>query len=505
MDNISNTKKSSYNIITDVIGKILLLVISIIIPKLYIDNYGSDLNGLLNSLNGIFVYLNLLEAGIGSASIQALYKPITQKDYHKITEILSATRSYYLRNGFFFLAGLVIVSLGYPSFAHSKIDFWTIVLLVILSGAPYIVKFFFQGKYTVLLTADNRLYILNIVTNGIHIAANIIKAVLLINHVNIVLVQGIFSCLYLVQVIVIAAYAHNKYKYLSFSETPDKYALSKSKSALIHEFAFVVFNNTDVLLLTYFADLKTVSIYSVYNMIFSQITLLLQSITTGSNSGLGQLMVTDHDRYNRVFNNFEYTFQVLACFVLISVGVMTPSFVRLYTINATDANYLLPGLALLFTEIQILSLIRWPGVGSIKAAGMFKETQYRALAEVCINIVVSILLIRKYQIYGVLLGTIAALLYRTFDVMIFTRKYILKTSIKIALIKTGALLILSTVVLLAETRINIECSSYYLFVSKGCIVFGLNILLFVFYSLVTNYRGFISILRMVRSKVFHRV
>lgn len=504
MKNLSNTKKSSYNIITDVVGKILLLIISIIIPKLYIDNYGSDLNGLLNSLNGIFVYLNLLEAGIGSASIQALYRPITQKDYHKINEILSATRSYYLRNGFFFLAGLVAVSLGYPSFAHSRINFWTIVLLVILSGAPYIVKFFFQGKYTVLLTADNRLYILNIVTNGVHIVANIIKAVLLIHHVNIILVQGVFACLYLLQVVIIAAYVHNKYKYLSFSEIPDKLALSKSKSALIHEFAYVIFNNTDVLLLTYFANLETVSVYSVYNMIFAQITLLLQSITTGSNSGLGQLMATNHDRYNRVFENFEYTFQCLACFVLISVGVMTPSFVKLYTIKATDANYLLPGLALLFTEIQILSLIRWPGVGSIKAAGMFKETQYRALIEVFINIVLSIILIRKFQIYGVLLGTITALLYRTFDVIVFTRKYILKTRIRGAIIKAGVLLILSTVIMLAETRVNITCNSYFTFVIKGCIVFGLNILLFVLYSLLTNYRGFTSMLRLVKNRVFHR-
>lgn len=503
MNNISNTRKASYNIVTDIVGKVLLLVMSIIIPKLYIDNYGSDLNGLLNSLNGIFVYLNLLEAGIGSASIQALYKPITQNDHHKISEILSATRGFYLRNGFFFLAGLVAVSLGYPSFVHSRIEFWTIVLLVILSGAPYIVKFFFQGKYTVLLTADNRLYILNVVTNGVHIAANIIKAVLLIHHVNIILVQSVFACLYLLQVIVIAAYVNKNYKYLSFSETPDKLALSKGRSALIHEFAYVIFNNTDVLLLTYFANLETVSVYSVYNMIFAQITLLLQSITTGSNSGLGQLMATDHDRYNMVFESFEYTFQCFACFVLISVGVMTPSFIKLYTIKATDANYLLPGLALLFAEIQILNLIRWPGVGSIKAAGLFKETQYRALAEVFINIVVSIVLIQKYQIYGVLLGTIAALLYRTFDVIVFTRKYILETRISDAIIKTGVLLILSTAILLAETRVNVTCSGYFSFVIKGCIVFAINMLLFVVYSLLTNFRGFTSIIRLVKSRVFH--
>lgn len=503
MDNISNARKSSYNVITDVVGKLVLIIISIIIPKLYIDNYGSDFNGLLNSLNGIFVYLNLLEAGIGSASIQALYKPITHKDYDKVNRILSATKNYYLRNGFFFFAGLVAVSFAYPSFAHSKIEFWTIVALVILSGAPYIVKFFFQGKYTVLLTADNRLYVLNIVTNGIHVAANLLKAVLLINHVNIVLVQAVFSCLYLLQVIIISAYVKKQYKHVSFSEKPDVVALSKSKSALIHEFAYVIFNNTDVLLLTYFCSLEMVSVYSVYNMIFAQITLLLQSITTGSNSGLGQLMATDHDRYNRVFQNFEYTFQCFACFVLISVGVMTPPFVKLYTINAVDANYLIPGLAFLFSEIQILSLLRWPGVGAIKAAGLFKETQYRALAEVIINIVTSIILIIRFEIYGVLLGTIIALLYRTFDVVIFTRKYVLNVSSRKALIKTVGLLFVSTVLLLLESRIGISCPGYVSFFMKGFAILSINMLLFVAYSFMTNKNGFSSILAIVKNRVFH--
>ena len=504
MDNKSNVRKSSYNIATDAVGKILTIVISIIIPKLYIDNYGSDFNGLLNSLNGIFVYLNLLEAGIGSASIQALYKPITEKNYEKINGILSATRAYYLRQGFFFLSGLIAVSFCYPSFSHSDIDYWTIVLLVILSGTPYIAKFFFQGKYTVLLTADNSLYVLNIISNGIHVAANIIKAILLINRVNIILVQAVFACVYLLQVVLTSAYVRKRYEHVSFTETPDKLALSKSKSAMIHEFAYIVFNNTDVLLLTYFCGFKVVSVYSVYNMIFAQITLLLQSITTGSNAGLGQLMVTDRTRYNRLFQNFEYTFQCFAAFVLISVGIMSTPFVRLYTINATDINYMLPGLAFLFTEIQILSLMRWPGVGAIKAAGMFKETQWRALAEVIINLVTSIIMIQRYQIYGVLIGTIVALLYRTFDVILFTRQKILFTSKQKAMLKVIALIILTTLLLIGESRLNMNCRNYFIFLIKGCGIFAFNMALFFIYSMLTNRAGFSRILELVKNRFVRR-
>ena len=502
MSNANNVKKSSYNIVTDVVGKILTIIISIIIPKLYIDNYGSDFNGLLNSINGVFVYLNLLEAGIGSASIQALYKPITQKDYDRINSILSATKRYYFRNGLLFLVGLIVVSFSYPSFAHSKIDYWTIVVLVVLSGAPYIVKFFFQGKYTVLLTADNRLYVLNVITNGVHVAANILKVILLINQVNIILVQGAFACLYLVQVLLITIYVQKKYKTVSYAATPDNAALSKSKSAMVHEFAYVVFNNTDVLLLTYFCSLEIVSVYSVYNMVFFQITLLLQSITTGSNAGLGQLLATDHKRYVKVFENFEYMYQCFSCFVLISVGIMCTPFIRLYTINAADADYLIPGLAFLFTVIQILSLLRWPGVGAIKAAGMFKETQYRALLEVAINLLVSIILIQRYEMYGVLFGTIVALAYRTFDVIVFTRKHILCTGSLRVVLRTIVLIIVSVCLLIVEAKLNLSCNNYYAFIMKGCGVFCLNMMLFVAYSIASNYKGFVLTMSAIRNRLF---
>ena len=503
MSNASNAKKSSYNIITDVIGKLLTITISIFVPKLYIENYGSDFNGLLNSINGIFVYLNLLEAGIGSASIQALYKPITQKNYDSINRILSATKYYYLRNGLIFLVGLIAISLSYPSFIHSKIDYWIVVILVVLGGAPYIVKFFFQGKYTVLLTADNRLYVLNIITNAIHVAANLVKVILLVNKVNIILVQGVFACLYLVQVVVIYAYVKKKYKNVSYSANPDNAALSKSKFAMVHEFAYVVFNNTDVLLLTFFCNLETVSIYSVYNMIFSQVTLMLQSITTGCNSGLGQLMAIDQNRYREVYENFEYTFQCFACFVIISVGIMSTPFVRLYTINAADANYLVPGLAFLFSEIQIFSLLRWPGVGAIKAAGMFKETQNRAIIEVAINLIASIVFIQEFEIYGVLFGTILALAYRTFDIILFTRKYVLLTEKRRAILRIIALIIISSFLLCLESRIDIMCDSYHNFFVKGCGIFTLNIMLFILFSMITNLKGISSVFQFVKKRVLN--
>lgn len=61
----------------------------------------------------------------------------------------------------------------------------------------------------------------------------------------------------------------------------------------------------------------------------------------------------------------------------------------------------------------------------INFAGHFKQTQVRSVIESTINLSVSIVLVYKIGIYGVLIGTIVALLYRTNDVIIYANWNIL--------------------------------------------------------------------------------
>ena len=82
-----------------VISQVITLLLGIIIPKLMIVSYGSEVNGLLSSIRQVFVYVALLEAGIGTASLQALYAPIATNDKKRTCEIMSATNRYYKRTG----------------------------------------------------------------------------------------------------------------------------------------------------------------------------------------------------------------------------------------------------------------------------------------------------------------------------------------------------------------------------------------------------------------------
>lgn len=62
----------------------------------------------------------------------------------------------------------------------------------------------------------------------------------------------------------------------------------------------------------------------------------------------------------------------------------------------------------------------------INVTGYARKTQVRSIAEAVINIVASLILVQFFDIYGVLAGTIIALLYRMNDMLIFANRRILK-------------------------------------------------------------------------------
>lgn len=101
---------------------------------------------------------------------------------------------------------------------------------------------------------------------------------------------------------------------------------------------------------------------------------------------------------------------------------------QLYTSGVSDISYIDKYLPYLFIAVQLLSNGRNSSSYVINYAGHFQQTQGRSIFESIINIVISLVCVFKFGIYGVLFGTIAALLYRTNDMIIYANKKILNRS-----------------------------------------------------------------------------
>ena len=425
---MSNSTKSVKNLIFSLFGQIITIALGLILPRLWIVSYGSEVNGLLSSLSQFLVYLGLFEAGIGTATLQALFKPISQKNWDEVSGVLSATHKYYKRTGRWYFLGLLAMSLLYPVISNSSLSYATVFGAVFFSGIGNVVSFYFQGKYVFLLSADGKSYITKILSTVSFIANSFLKVILIPLNVNIVIILAAGFIVQCIPAFYTLWYVKKHYPDVRIDARPNDEALSQKNYVLVHQISSLIFRNTDVLILTTLCDLKIVSVYSMFKLIITQVEQILQIPFDSVNFALGQLYQTDKSKFIRQIDVAE-SLNGAAYYSIFSVTLfLFLPFMRLYTKGVTDVNYIDPWLAILFILIALFTCIRIPMLQTIMYAGHFKSTLKASIIESVINLVVSISGAIILGIYGVLLGTVAALLYRTNDIIIYSNRKILDRS-----------------------------------------------------------------------------
>lgn len=424
---MSNYRNSMRNLWWGILGNVVTTLVAIIIPRLFIVNYGSEVNGLLSSIKQIYVYLALLEAGVGDASVIALYGPIGRNDHRATNEILAATHYYYRKIGFIYAACVVAMSLVYPLLLDTAISYPVCCLVILLQGSGSVISYLFQGKYNMLLRVDNRNYVTTNLGTVTTVLTDVCRIGLLMMGRSIVAVQATYLLFNLIKMLYIAWYIRKNYPWIDLSVKPNFQAISQKSAVLVHQISSLVFSHTDVLILTFVCGLGTVSIYSMYAMLYGMVGNIISIVSGSVQSVLGQMYNTDRKKYIVLQDTYETYFMALVFGLLAIASIFMLPFMRLYTEGA-DLNYIDWKLPVLFGAYQLLNYGRTPSHNPIGFAGKFRETQWRAWLETVINLVVSFTCVFRFGIYGVLFGTIAALLYRANDIIIFANKVVLNRS-----------------------------------------------------------------------------
>ena len=88
---MSKKKRVATNILVSTLSQVITLALGMILPRLILTNWGSEYNGLINSITSIMRYLALLEAGISTSTLQALYKSLGQDDKEKTSVIVKSS------------------------------------------------------------------------------------------------------------------------------------------------------------------------------------------------------------------------------------------------------------------------------------------------------------------------------------------------------------------------------------------------------------------------------
>ena len=430
-------KKGIFNISLSIFYKVVTIAVGLILPKLFITNYGSTVNGLQASVTQIFSYIALLEAGIGASALQSMFAPAARKDREQENAFISAVSRYYNKIGLIYFAILVAVSGIYAAIVPVEgIPWYQVILYILVSGALTGINFFYLGKLKLIIGAEGDEFLVSILSTLIYVVSSAAKIVLISLRVNIIFVQLGFLAVNLLFTFIYYLIARKKYPWLSFRQKPDYSCVAQKNSVLVHKVAGLIFQNVDVLLLTFLCDLKTVSIYTIYKLVVNMVNSIVATFGDSLNFIFGQRFNTEEDpdkpQYRKLIDTFNVYYSAVAFGLYTVMFLLLIPFVRLYTANM-DIEYVYAFLPWLYISIEILTVGREAMMRTIDVAGHFKKTQWRAVAETGINVVVSIvaILVMKHffgnigGLYGALMGTIAAMLYRTIDINIYANTKIL--------------------------------------------------------------------------------
>jgi len=211
----------------------------------------------------------------------------------------------------------------------------------------------------------------------------------------------------------------------------DQDAIKQRWSGFGHTFAYFINANSGVMLLTFFSTLSLVSVYSVHLMISNALRNLAVAIASAILPSLGSVMSKGNgEESNRAFDLYEFGMSFMTVLLFTCGIILIVPFVRVYTAGVTDANYIQPIFAFVLMLAEMIYCLREPYINVAYAAGHFKQTVKYAYIEVAINIGVSLMLVKQYNLLGVALGFLCALIFRFVAHIIYLKKNILMRPIQ---------------------------------------------------------------------------
>ena len=413
--------------VSTVLLQLIITVSGFIIPRVMLTVYGSEINGAVSSLTQFINYFVLIEAGLGGAAIFALYKPLSEGNRTKINSIVTASKKLYIRSGIIFIGLILVLAVAFPWWTNiSSLNKCEVFLLTFIIGMTGVLDFFTLSKYRVLLTADQRVYVISLASTIYYILYTCIIAFASFWNVSIVIIRALALSAMFVRSIILVVYCKRKYSWLDFKETPDYSALKSKNDVLYQQICGMVQTGMPVLLATFIIkDFKAVSVFTIYNMVLTGINGVLGVFSTSLASGFGNLIVDKNKNLLRkTFNEFESAYQILITIVYSTTMFLIVPFVRLYTSDVTDINYILPTFAILAVWNGVIYNIKTPLSMLVVSAGMYRETRAQNTITALIIIGVGIPLTFLYGLNGIMIASIASNLYRTIDFIFFAHKHI---------------------------------------------------------------------------------
>ncbi len=422
---MSRKKKLFLNITTGLIKQIIMVACGFILPRYMLLFYGSTVNGLVSSISHFLGFISFLDLGVGAVVQSNLYAPLAKKDSVQVSRLVKSSERFFRRLACIFLGYILVLCFVFPSFVNSSFDIWFTVSLIIIMAISTLAQFLLGITYQILLNADQKSYVQLALQTGTIILNTVFAVILMELGAGIHMVKLASAAVFILKPIGLMFYVHKNYQIDRKIEVQGE-PIRQKWNGFSQHVAYVVLRHVDIVALTMFSTLKNVSVYSVYFLVARGVTEIIMRAVTGLEALFGN-MLANHEREHllQTFETVEWLMHNGVTLMFTCAGIMIIPFIKIFTKGVTDADYVAPIFSVLLLAAYAARCLRIPYFTIIKAAGHFKETQNGAFISAALNIIITFVLVFKFDLIGAASGTLIAMMYHTCYFIWYLRRNIL--------------------------------------------------------------------------------
>lgn len=475
-----NNKPLAKNTISSIIFQITTIICGFILPRLILQSFGSEVNGLVNSITQFLTVIAFLEFGVGAVVQSSLYKPLVDNDSFAISSIIASANSFFKRLAQILLVYIVGLIIIYPRLVNDSFSWLYTALLIAAISVSSFAQYYFGVVDRLLLTSAQKGYI-QYNAQTITLILNTLACYVFIElGCSIHIVKLTTSVIYLARPIFLRWYVNKHYEInrnIKYIGEP----IAQKWNGVAQHVAAVVLDGTALIILTIFDNLKSVSIYTVYFLVVAGIKQLFLASTNGIKALLGELWAKqDFAELLQVFSWTEWILHNLTIFLFGCTALLIVPFVLVYTQGINDANYYQPLFALILVAAHACHCLRLPYNLMILACGHYKQTQVNYVIATLLNLCISIITVKFFGLIGVACGALVALAYQVVWMGRYNSQHILCYPFSKVVRQLSVDALCVVVLLFAYSKLSVMCSDYWgwaLYALKVSIMWGAVLLL----------------------------
>lgn len=449
----SRTANTIRNFTFSLASYILNMLLSFVTRTIFIRFLATEYLGVNGLFSNILSLLSLAELGAGGAFVSLLYKPIARDNKDDICLVMASFRKAYRTIAVF----IGVIGFSLTPFLNVIVgdnNIKELPLIYVLYICNSVIGYLCASEKA-LIKADQKAYIVTKCSQIAVIVQYALQALFLVlthNYILYLLIQMACAAggnLY------IAYRARKMYPYLihkpgKLPEAMKTDIIKKIKGGFCTHFGYVIASGTDSIVISHYLGLAVLGIYSNYLMILGIIEKFVLMIFEAVRASASNFVVSKKQEENYgFFRRMNFFIIILLGFICTNLSILFNPFITVWI----GEKYVMKT-SLVFLAVSVF-FIGWHGIKlpmSLfrEATGLYYRDRYFALFEGIANVCISIALVKKMGLYGVLLGTVFSSFITTFSGLYLIYKYIFEKPIYLYFVDMAKYL-------LAESLIGAVC------------------------------------------------